>query len=657
MFAWLTGIENCVCSTRPNHASLWETDLEVHDGPSGIPGLKGAMSKEADELSESPGRQGYRGQLPPGPKMRAVPTYVSAEIKAMVGDPVFSGNLMQIKLEESVQQMAVSLHANGFSMTPITAKGEKDKPAYRAWSPFSLVEKCQVKTLQHSAYWAVFKLTVFRAGGHDHCLYFACTGGNAYKERDRWVQQISELVGAVTLSLLPASDIAVQPLPGVDSTRTRIMAGFLLQACSSDTCQVVYCELHAYSGGEARLSLYRDEWCDREVASLSLSDSSTVSTRTGAHCNVFGIDHHRFCARNADEKDLWLRAVSNIKVKLMFEAPDPTAEELAIFRGAVQERIQELMHSSQSASVSVSAERGLDAPLLSEITNLPPMSPRGDALDPDPIEEPAETSVAGSPLSAAGKSNGLSSPLAMASRDGAGSGDVAAGPEAALASPSPLSTDEKVPSQRSQETSKHVSAMAASSSKATPGKSDRLPAADEAASLNRATGDVPTELSEADGEPRTAARTNSRSFGPGSHRAPLLMQDVSPSDQTCQQPQPEPASSEQLSKTEPQAPGAASQQRQEATHQEILQAASASSREHGMPSNASRSGAAVVTDRLANPTEMPYRQSGAGCDQPLCRSPGVEMSETALDCLSTLAGAEPRLSSGPSSDARNGSAI
>ena len=23
---------------------------------------------------------------------------------------------------------------------------------------------------------------VFRAGGHDLCLYFACTGGNAYKE-------------------------------------------------------------------------------------------------------------------------------------------------------------------------------------------------------------------------------------------------------------------------------------------------------------------------------------------------------------------------------------------------------------------------------------------------------------------------------------------
>lgn len=46
-----------------------------------------------------------------------------------------------------------------------------------------------------------------------------------------------------------------------------------------------------------------------------VSESTTVSTRSGVYCNVFGIDHHRFCARNADEKDLWLRAVSNVKAR------------------------------------------------------------------------------------------------------------------------------------------------------------------------------------------------------------------------------------------------------------------------------------------------------------------------------------------------------
>ncbi|CAE8616567.1 unnamed protein product [Polarella glacialis] len=202
-------------------------------------------------------------------------------------------------------------------MTPTASdsgSGESVHTATRAWSPFSLVEKCQVKTLQNSAYWAVFKLTVFRAGGHDQCVYFAATGGDAYKERDRWVDLMGSLVGKVTLSLFPPqSVISVQPVPGVQATSRRIMAGYLLQGCSSDTCMLVYCELHAYSRGEARLATYRDDWCDIEVSSFSLSDASTVSTRSGSHCTVFGIDQHRFCARSPDEKDLWLRAVSNIK--------------------------------------------------------------------------------------------------------------------------------------------------------------------------------------------------------------------------------------------------------------------------------------------------------------------------------------------------------
>merc|ERR1712039_774730 len=71
--------------------------------------------------------------------------------------------------------------------------------------------------------------------------------------------------------------------------------------------------------------------------------TSTVSTRKGAYCTVFGVDNHRFCARTREEKDLWLRAVSNIKVKLMFDA------------------------------------------------RIPLMSPRGDRWDPDPIDERSDS--------------------------------------------------------------------------------------------------------------------------------------------------------------------------------------------------------------------------------------------------------------------------
>ncbi|CAJ1389589.1 unnamed protein product [Effrenium voratum] len=391
MFAWLMGLEQCVCHRE--RGSLWEHDMEVNESFPAVPGFK-------DTIPGEPGSGGLRGKLPAGPRLRAVPTFQAAETEAMIGEPQMIGTLMQVKLEESVQQMTVTLYANGFTMQP-PGGGEASKIS-RAWSPFSLVEKCQVKTLQHSAYWAVFKLTVFRAGVHDLCLYFACTGGNAYKERDRWVEKIGSLVGHVTQSLYPLSSIQVQPLPGNEATSTRILAGFLLHGAAMDTCELVYVELHAYARGESKLTLYRDEWCDRELATLILSEATTVSTRSGVHCNVFGIDHHRFCARNGDEKDLWLRAVSNVKVKLMFEAPDPTAEEIWIFRHAVQERVA-LLHDGKAQGGKA---------LLLEVTNRPPASPTGDAMDPEPIEE-AEVSQEKEAKIMTG-----------------GSGDVAAGPEA-----------------------------------------------------------------------------------------------------------------------------------------------------------------------------------------------------------------------------------
>jgi len=326
---------------------------------------------------------GIRGHLPAGPRERMVPTYATADSEVLHGEPLLSGNILQLTLGESIHEMRLLIHVNGFSLTPVSANihGHASSAPHSmstAWSPFSLVEKCQVKTMQHSAYWAVFKLTVFRREGQDRCYYFATTGCNAYKERDRWVIEMVSAIGNVTTSLFPPHAITVEPLPGVSQTSTRIMAGYLLQSGSCDNVSLFYCELHAYSAGEARLAIYHDEWCEQEVNSIPLADNSTVSTRKGAYCTVFGVDHHRFCARTREEKDLWLRAVSNIKVKLMFDAPDPTDEELQIFRAAVHERIGELEYKRE--------ESGRD-PLLSEVPRLPPMSPRGDYWDPDPMED------------------------------------------------------------------------------------------------------------------------------------------------------------------------------------------------------------------------------------------------------------------------------
>merc|ERR1712217_271308 len=105
-----------------------------------------------------------------------------------------------------------------------------------------------------------------------------------------------------------------------------------LKQMSGEHVSLIYAELRAYAGREARLSIYSDEWCEYETEGIPLSENSIVSTRKGCFCAAFGVEEHRFCARSVEEKDLWLRAVANIKVKLMFDARDPSAEELNIFR-------------------------------------------------------------------------------------------------------------------------------------------------------------------------------------------------------------------------------------------------------------------------------------------------------------------------------------
>mmetsp|Transcript_53934 Transcript_53934/g.108306 ORF Transcript_53934/g.108306 Transcript_53934/m.108306 type:complete len:549 (+) Transcript_53934:67-1713(+) len=384
----LDPVQRCCC-TPNNRAQLvrgtkaGEGDLheEINLGEAHTRGLvPGApISPIEDRINTAREQAGFRSSPPAGPGERPVPTFVTAEVDVFQGEPLYAGNILQLTLGESIHEMQLVLFANGFSLAPCdsTAPGSPRTVA-RAWSPFSLVEKCQVKTMQHSAFWAVFKLTVFRRGGQDRCYYFATTGSDAYKERDRWVQEMVGAIGMVTMSLFPGRAITVQPLPDVAATSSRIMAGYLLQNGMADNVSLLYCELQAYAHGKARLAVYSDEWCVQEVSSVFLADSSTISTRKGDYCTVFGIDNHRFCARTREEKDLWVRAVSNVKVKLMFDAPDPTREELQVFRAAVHERIGEIKTVTPENSA---------APLLSRVPRLPPLSPRGDAWDPEPMED------------------------------------------------------------------------------------------------------------------------------------------------------------------------------------------------------------------------------------------------------------------------------
>jgi len=302
--------------------------------------------------------------LPRGPKERSLRTFATQRVVELEGSPVYSGRILLLRLGVSIYEMKLRLHTNGFQLSPVdTTAKECGDSVRQSWSPFSLVEKCQVKAMEQSSQWAVFKVTIFRADEQDAFYYFATSGASAQEDRDRWVGEISHAISKVTLSLFPPHCITVEPVPWVPQTNTRIMAGYLLRSCTSDQVSIIYCELHAFSMGGARMTAYKDEWCDHETFRINLSDGSVVSTRKGVYCTVFGVDDHRFCARSGEEKELWLRAVSNIKVKLMFEAPDPTEDEIEVFRAAVREKLDSLGSPGQ--------DLGANEPLLAQVGRKP----------------------------------------------------------------------------------------------------------------------------------------------------------------------------------------------------------------------------------------------------------------------------------------------
>jgi len=292
---------------------------------------------------------------------------------------------LRLTAGNAAYEVQMSLHVNGFSCNPTAPSAGSPQPLARErriWSPFSLVEKCDVKAGANTKKWAVFSLTCFQRRSRDVVHYFAAVGEEAVAERERWTSEIAMAIGNVTQSLFPQHSIAVQPVPGKTETSTRIMAGYLLlQSGAAGMVSVFYCELQAYCNGRSSLALYKDEWCEQQVTEIPILDAVAIGSCDGVYCTIFAVEHHRFCARTVSEKELWLRAVTNVKVKLMFSAPDPTNEELAVFREAVHERVEELLPPGHEESTKA-------RPLLDELPRLPPNCPRGDAAgDPDPVDE------------------------------------------------------------------------------------------------------------------------------------------------------------------------------------------------------------------------------------------------------------------------------
>lgn len=295
------------------------------------------------------------------------------------GAPIREGELWYLYAEEKVDLVRVALHVNGFSFL----HGEREVSV--SVSPFALVRNCKFQSsCSHLAKIKIFKVSLFTQGS---CYYYGVRGEDerwAEEERSRWVADISRVMRLVTVSLFPSFGICCDPLDAVARTRRRIMAGYLVHRDDAASASVLYCELHPQFEDHAKLAAYENELCQVPVIDIYFTECSVCSEKVGINCTCFSIEEHQFSARTIAERKLWLRAISNIKVKLQNHAPAPTREELRHYRLAIKEHLDTIRSSldcyaPMDALLQRSMRRQRPSPLeraepavLSSLGSLPP---------------------------------------------------------------------------------------------------------------------------------------------------------------------------------------------------------------------------------------------------------------------------------------------
>lgn len=272
-----------------------------------------------------------------------IPMYSSSPDQPLLGVPVREGSLWHLSRQDRFEQVTFSLYVNGFAFS--TPGGLE---ASVSLSPFSLVRNCRFQS-GVCAKLKTFKVSIL---DRDPCCYFAvqsvCERG-AEEERSDWVLGISHTILLIIDSLLPPFSVTCDPLPGVPQTERRLMAGYLIHKEDSTSISVLFCELQAHHGDSARMVLYENEFCDTHpVITIHITEGSVCCDLVGINCSCFVVDNHHFASQTPSERKLWLRALSNMKVKVQNRAPEPDAEELEHYRAAIREHIKAIEDTLES---------------------------------------------------------------------------------------------------------------------------------------------------------------------------------------------------------------------------------------------------------------------------------------------------------------------
>merc|ERR1719330_1400932 len=327
-------------------------------------------------------------------------TYASDANLPLLEPPVREGEILHLCPEDgrSFRKVRLSLFVNGLSITPL--EGERMHAISIAWSPFSLVQACRLHSIQadeNHSWMRLFKVSIFH---HGLTHFFACTGDQADLERARWVADVSRVLRVLTQSLYPEYSIRTEPLAGASWTATRLLAGYLLLYDDLGV-SLVYGELHAHCDTMAAFAAYEDDCCDVQIVHLSIDMHTCVSERVGIDCSCFSLGDHHFSTRSCTEKMLWLRAISNVKVKLRHWASNPSETDLKHYRSSIREHARNLPQSVEAKGFP----RG---PLLPR-RNGPPLSTRGEPDGRGGTRSSDGVSCTGGPAGAGGTSSSTNS--------------------------------------------------------------------------------------------------------------------------------------------------------------------------------------------------------------------------------------------------------
>jgi len=310
-----TSLCRCICGTRKGDRfdpqKVLGTDFDTLD--------------EVDEPPFQP------------PQITGLLSYSVAVDQPLRGVPIREGELWYLSAEEKVEPVNFTLYVNGFSFV------HENHEVSISLSPFSLVRNCKFQSNYSNLNLSDFKIFKVSLFTHGICYYYGVRGADerqAEEERSRWVLDISRAMRLVTQSLFPPFSISCDPIDSVVTTQRRLMAGYLIHHDDLSVASVLYCELHPQSEDQAKLVLYENELCQAPVMDIYISERSICCEKVGINCSCFCIEDHQFSTRTLSERKLWLRAISNVKVKLQNRAPSPSDEDLQHYRMAIKEHIQ-----------------------------------------------------------------------------------------------------------------------------------------------------------------------------------------------------------------------------------------------------------------------------------------------------------------------------